>query len=156
MKPILISLIFLFFQSEQKSKHYIFRVDESIPLENISFGKNEIDRWNRVIKVKSNSEIKFQVDVENRKYNFTLDKYSIFRLNTISIENLSEETDQTLEIQSGDVFLMNTNLKNEKTNFKIKIQSIGLVFFKDSLATKSEKLNNDFQQNPEFFLSNGS
>ncbi len=156
MKPILISLILLFFQSEQESKYFIFRVDESIPLENISFDKKEIDRWNRVIKVKSNSEIKFQVDVENRKYNFILDKYSIFRLNTISIENLSGETNQTLEIQCGDVFSIHTNSKNEKTNFKIKILSTGLVFYKDSLATKSKKLNNDFHQNPDFFLSNGT
>src|SRR5690606_14944263 len=91
MKLVLIFLFFCF-QSDQTGKLIFFRIDESIPMENISFGKNEIERWNRIIKVKSTSNIVFEFDYENRKHNFAVSKSSILKLNSISFVKQTEKT----------------------------------------------------------------
>ena len=152
MRLIFLSLMFLFFQSENKHRNIFFDIDDSIKMEDVSFGKQEIDRWNRIIKVKGSDNLKLKIKIENKDYQFSFFKWSVYRLNTISVEKIIDSTNTTLQIFRDHTIVSSANKKDEKTDFKLKIKCFSEVLQENEILTQSKKFNTYLKENVDFFF----
>jgi hypothetical protein len=149
MKKILLLLIIICFSfSTKKEKYTFFRIDENIKLENIKFGK-EVERWNRIIKVKNTKSINFKLNVNGKEHEFELNRNSILNLNSISLRE-NQQNANSLKINRGHTIIEYE--KKENLDFSVIINCFSRIINGNEIKTGSEEFDKDLKSNPSFFF----